>query len=555
MDDMSNSKPEWQYNPNLLCIHHRNSDCRVCSEFLVHLAMAFTEVNSSWTNADAKRTQHLVDKFGKSGASAELLQKDAKISELTGSCTTLKLTIEQLRSENTSLSEDRSHYRSRYRKLDEDNNELVDTLHSRDDEIHKLRREIDELKKSGLGDHIGKKRKFAPGAPESIQSAPSYSPSIDTDRSDSPIGFILSPDEAAQIAALSQTQSYPYSNASSSSTLLPPPTYPTPFQSAFSSLSNPSIEPSAVAPRRRPPPTEPVTVAQVDEYFRNLRNSELPNRKPAWPVFRMLELARAKALDLPETSSIQTSRVEAHHARQAAEHAAAVQRKAEAKPPPITANDDIIVRWLCHQSPEKSRGLLGVFKRQADNAVSLRSIRGRRLVYTRDASYESSAVAIIRYAFVLTAIEVIITPLYYRDYITNNGVIIQFPRPAITGYPSDPRNITTTAVCQFFASQGLFIEEVEDAAFFAYHWLTSAQIVNPDILPRLTLIRNRVYPLLLVHGLPAGTNEDYMTADGNIIPHPSMATPGNLLTGIPTVPNLSVTADDSTQSGGAMDTA
>ncbi|KAJ3717170.1 hypothetical protein C8R42DRAFT_724801 [Lentinula raphanica] len=375
MDDMSNSKPEWQYNPNLLCIHHRNSDCR-------------------------------------------------------------------------------------------DNNELVDTLRSRDDEIHKLRREIDELKKSGLGDHIGKKRKFAPGAPESIQSAPSYSPSIDTDRSDSPIGFILSPDEAAQIAALSQTQSYPYSNASSSSTLLPPPTYPTPFQSAFSSLSNPSIEPSAVAPRRRPPPTEPVTVAQVDEYFRNLRNSELPNRKPAWPVFRMLELARAKALDLPEASrspaqnsiisqfyipgfvaeqrSIQTSRVEAHHARQAAEHAAAVQRKAEAKPPPITANDDIIVRWLCHQSPEKSRGLLGVFKRQADNAVSLRSIRGRRLMYTRDASYESSAVAIIRYAFVLTAIEVIITPSYYRDYITNNGVIIQFPRPAVTGYPSDPLSQLST---------------------------------------------------------------------------------------------------------------
>ncbi|KAJ3971178.1 hypothetical protein EV361DRAFT_912408 [Lentinula raphanica] len=374
MDEDSNPSPEWRYNPNLMCILHRNSDCSDCSKYLLHVALAFAEANPSWDKADAERSKHLNEKFGSGESVADTASKDLKISELTGSYNTLKASYDQICKDHAQITEERAHYRSRSHKLDEELNELSDTLHSRDHDIRVLQRELNELKGRG-GELLHKRRR----TDNLLEPGPSsYDPSSATDRSESPIGFILTPSEAAQFQP---SQSFSQSDDS--------------------------------AVRRRRPPTEPVTLAQVDDYFRMLRSSEQPHRKPAWPIYRMLEQLRYRALALPESErsavhqsvitqfytpgfvseyynhqpsvidSTRTrpdehrSRQEAHCARQEAEHAAAVQRKADIKPPSLNAPDDTIVRWLCQSTIEKPRKIAGILTRASDNHVSLRSIRGR----------------------------------------------------------------------------------------------------------------------------------------------------------------------------------
>ncbi|KAJ3764585.1 hypothetical protein FB446DRAFT_800162, partial [Lentinula raphanica] len=435
---------------------------------------------------------------------------------------------EQIRKDLTQITEERAHYRSRSHKLDAELNELSDTLHARDNEIRLLRNELTDLKGQS-GDLTHKRRRTE----HLLEPGPSsYDPSSSTDRSESPIGFILTPAEAAQFQ----------------------PNPPT-IQS-----NQPPALTEDVTQRRRRPPTEPVTVAQADDYFRMLRSSEQPHRKPAWPIYRMLEQFRNRALAFPEAdrSPVQQSvitqfytpgfvseyygqpqvdahraRQEAHRARQEAEHAAAVQRKADIKPPSLNAPDETIVRWLCQSTIEKPRKIAGILTRATDNTVSLRSIRGRRLVYARDANYDSHAIATIRYAYYLAAIEVILSPSYYKDFIYDNSILVQYPVPELSKFPGDPRNITVESVARFFAAQGLTVADIEDAALFAYVWLRDIEAVNPDVVARISLLRDRIFPLLAVHGLPAGHNENYMNSSGTIRAEPPSATPG------PQIPGLS----------------
>ncbi|KAJ3820665.1 hypothetical protein F5880DRAFT_1669525 [Lentinula raphanica] len=502
MDEETNANPAWLFNPNLLCLYHRNNECHKCSEYMMHQALAFSEVDPSWAKADEERRNYLRDKFGKGSITAEMTQRDSKISELNGAYSTLKQSYEQIRVENVQLTEERAHYRSRAHKLDDQLADLTKTLHSRDDEIHRLRKELSEFRDDAESNASSKKRKLAVPFMEYHPNHQSTSPSI-SERSDSPIGFIMSPTESAQLAAS---------------------------------------------------PTEPVTLAQLEEYFRILKMSELPDRKPAWPVYRMLEAVKDRAITLPtadrsivqqavidrfyiprfavDQRSNQPSRSSVHQARQAAEHAAALQRKADNKPPALNAANEIIAKWLCQAPADKPRTLLGIFKNPTENTVSIRSMRGRRLVQSREAIIENGTIATIRFAYFIAAIEVVLTPAFYRNFITNNAIIVEYPTPAAVNYPHDPRNISLDSIARFYAKQGLHIEDIEDAAFYAYLWLRDVRTTNNEVTLRLYHLRHRVYPQLLVHGLPAGHNEDYMNESGVITHTPSTPTPGNVLTGI-----------------------
>ncbi|KAJ3751684.1 hypothetical protein EV360DRAFT_89481 [Lentinula raphanica] len=367
-----------------------------------------------------------------------------------------------------------------------------------------------------------KKRKLAVPFMEYHPNHQSTSPSI-SKRLDSPIGFIMSPTESAQLAAVA-------------------------------SSSNQYVHPHSMIPPPRKSPTEPVTLAQLEEYFRILKMSDLPDRKPAWPVYCMLKAVKDCAITLPtadrsivqqavidhfyiprftvDQRSTQPSRSSVHQARQAAEHAAALQRKADDKPPALNAANEIIAKWLCQAPVDKPRTLLGISKNPTENTVSIQSMRGRRLIQSCEAIIENGTIATTQFAYFIAAIEVVLTPTFYCNFITNNAIIIEYPTSAAVNYPHDPRNISLDSIACFYAKQGLHIEDIENAAFYAYLWLCNVHITNNKVTLQLYHLRHRVYPQLLVHGLPVGHNEDYMNESGVITHTPSTPTPGNVLTGI-----------------------
>ncbi|KAJ3774101.1 hypothetical protein FB446DRAFT_787264 [Lentinula raphanica] len=116
---------------------------------------------------------------------------------------------------------------------------LEKSIRSRDNHIHDLKKEIDQWKNGDTESNLStKKQKISSNLNYLHTPSHSYTPSISTDRSESPIGFVISPAEAAQF--LPTSSSLPYENSS-----IP--------------LS-----------KRRRTPTEPVTVTQVEDYVRHL---------------------------------------------------------------------------------------------------------------------------------------------------------------------------------------------------------------------------------------------------------------------------------------------
>ncbi|KAJ3720045.1 hypothetical protein C8R42DRAFT_643330 [Lentinula raphanica] len=224
-----------------------------------------------------------------------------------------------------------------------------------------------------------------------------------------------------------------------------------------------------------------------------------------------------------------SDRAQAHQVRQEEAQAAAEQRRADSKPPPIDASPEVIARWMCHPQAMKPRLILGVVHLSESNTVSLRSIRGRRMILSREPEIDKSAMASVRIAYFITAIEVVLTPSYYANFLHENAILTAFPIPVPSQYPRDPRNLTMDNMARFFTSQGLAVEDIHDAALFAYVWLRDIKAVNVDLVNLVFQLRYRLYPLLMKHGIPAGVDEDLMNVDGMITHRPSAPTAGEFL--------------------------
>ncbi|KAJ3720046.1 hypothetical protein C8R42DRAFT_643331 [Lentinula raphanica] len=248
MDEITTSKTGWLFNPKLICIHHRNSECKVCSDYMMHVLMTFAEADATWESAEAERTKFLTEKFGSNGSGDELRKLKIEYEKLRSK-------LDQLRSENAQLNKDCDRYRSRAYDAEEHVAGLEKSIRTRDTHIHDLKKKLDDWKNGDNDSNLStKKRKMSSNLTSLHTHA--YSPSVSMDRSESPIGFVISPAEAAPFM---DSSALPYNNS----------TIP--------------------LPKRRRPPTEPVTTAQVEEYVRLLRESEQQHSKPAWPIFNMLE--------------------------------------------------------------------------------------------------------------------------------------------------------------------------------------------------------------------------------------------------------------------------
>ncbi|KAJ3767867.1 hypothetical protein FB446DRAFT_792789 [Lentinula raphanica] len=474
MDDITTSKTGWLFNPKLICIHHRN------------------KADATWESAEAERRS-------------------------------LDRTDPPMNFANSRQNRDR--YRSRAYDAEEHVAGLERSIRTRDKHIDDLKKELDEWKDGETESHLStKKRKFSNNLNTHYTHSPSYSPSISTDRSESPIGFVISPAEAAPF--MDTTSSLPYNNT-------------------------------------------------MEEYIRQLRDSEQELRKPAWPVFNMLEGMYNRAQATPEAvrTPVQrevisrfyvplfvsasrskgmltelSERARAHQVRQEAARAAAKQRRADAKPPAMDANHEVIAKWLCQSHSAKPRVILGIQHYSDTNTVSLRSIRGRQMILHREPKIERSAMATVRIAYLITAIEVVLTPSYYANFLHDNAIIIAYPIPEVAPYPSDPRNVSLDSVACFFAMQGLAYEDIHDAALYAYLWLRDVKVNNVDVVNLVFQLRYRLYPQLLTHGLPAGINDNTMSEDGVISNRVSSPTPGNQLDGIDIFPNANASVPTASSS-------
>ncbi|KAL0058127.1 hypothetical protein AAF712_015210 [Marasmius tenuissimus] len=108
----------------------------------------------------------------------------------------------------------------------------------------------------------------------------------------------------------------------------------------------------------------------------------------------------------------------------------------------------------------------------------------------------------------------------------NDGSIsnpIQFPAPAVERYPGEAANVNINDLAAFFGRQGVTVAVVENAAYWAAHWLASIQVSDVYLRVDLQQLKDRLYPLLSVHGLPAGFNDNIFYPDGRLVERPARA--------------------------------
>ncbi|KAK1216810.1 hypothetical protein PQX77_020542 [Marasmius sp. AFHP31] len=89
--------------------------------------------------------------------------------------------------------------------------------------------------------------------------------------------------------------------------------------------------------------------------------------------------------------------------------------------------------------------------------------------------------------------------------------------------------------------QGVTVAVVENAAYWAAHWLASLQVSDTYLRVDLQQLKDRLYPLLTANGLPAGFNDNLFYPDGRLVERPARTVMD--IPGAPTVlgnPNASV---------------
>jgi hypothetical protein len=175
--------------------------------------------------------------------------------------------------------------------------------------------------------------------------------------------------------------------------------------------------------------------------------------------------------------------------------------------------------WAAHLvSPRGAKmKLVGVHKR-SDGAFNMRSIRGRILITSRRPDIPNGAIPLHAARYMILAAEVVARPGYYRSLVESGQITVSSVVSPPTPLP-EYMNITTVDVAREFASQGLTIEDVEDAALFAATWIGEYHPQNEDIVIAMRMLRLSLPPLLRV---PPGRNEDHWAPATGLQNYPSI---------------------------------
>ncbi|KAJ8089473.1 hypothetical protein PM082_014724 [Marasmius tenuissimus] len=159
--------------------------------------------------------------------------------------------------------------------------------------------------------------------------------------------------------------------------------------------------------------------------------------------------------------------------------------------------------------------------RNDDGSISVRAVMGLQFFYERAPRSRHGASPAQRYRYHFAFVELVLTPGFYRSHVEQNP--IQFPAPAVERYPGEAANVNINDLAAFFGRQGVTVAVVENVAYWAAHWLASIQVSDVYLRVDLQQLKDRLYPLLSVHGLPAGFNDNIFYPDGRLVERPARA--------------------------------
>jgi len=169
----------------------------------------------------------------------------------------------------------------------------------------------------------------------------------------------------------------------------------------------------------------------------------------------------------------------------------------------------------------------GGIRRDSNNHVSVRSIRGRLLITSRAPRMPRGTPATERNRFLFLSTELFATPGLYASLIGSTGSTVASEVTVERFLASDSRNATLDSVAAFYASQGITILMGEDAAVFALEWITAFRSQDSITINGARAMQNRVEAAVSGGIIPPGLNENVWTANG-LVSRPSLPMPGTV---------------------------
>lgn len=137
------------------------------------------------------------------------------------------------------------------------------------------------------------------------------------------------------------------------------------------------------------------------------------------------------------------------------------------------------------------------------------------------------AVAVdVRSRYLTLAAELLATPGLYSDSLQALG-IVPSNLPQTSPLPGNIESTSLSDLARFYASQGISIEMADDAALYAFDWLSSAKANEPFLTMAIRSARNRTESAIRAGIFPAGLNDNYASSEGTV-PGTSFSIPGTV---------------------------
>lgn len=201
--------------------------------------------------------------------------------------------------------------------------------------------------------------------------------------------------------------------------------------------------------------------------------------------------------------------------------------KKSTKPPSRTAP---LEQWLTYVSASPENIPYGV---KSDNAgrISVRSLRGRLTIAGRFPKVPNTSQMLARTKFLILASELFATPGLYSTTLQQSGVSVA-SRLQVNPFAGDLDTCTINDLARFFASQGVTVLAAEDAAMYAYDWLSTASTTDTLLSIALQTAKNRTVTAIRNGIFPAGLDDNYSSPAG-LVTQASFSVPGTSFIPVP----------------------
>ena len=140
------------------------------------------------------------------------------------------------------------------------------------------------------------------------------------------------------------------------------------------------------------------------------------------------------------------------------------------RPPTMQDDDQTWARFFNRVWSNPASRRAGILV-ETDGSVSLRHVRGSRLISQFTPRRGAIDQEQNRSAYTRTAMELVAMPGSYRHILQTQGILVAQPPVEPRRYDRPLANISVGDVASFFASQGITLAQVDDAWAFALLWL------------------------------------------------------------------------------------